>query len=166
MFYENGGGSALMVSWQAPGADWAHLGGDILTNAVGCGGMAVAAPAPPVTCDGNSLLFEAYVPGNTFAFTALADIGATVFDERWNSWDPLVQHRELEADIWYENDQAFVDEIPDFGEMDNFVMRWRGSLTVTTPGEYSFQTTSDDGSMVYIDRQLVVDNDGSREEKS
>ena len=38
--------------------------------------------------------------------------------------------------------------------------RWRGSIGLEVPGEYTFQTRSDDGSRLYIDRQLVVDNDG------
>ncbi len=33
-------------------------------------------------------------------------------------------------------------------------------LNVTTPGEYTFYTTSADGSKLYINEQLVVDNDG------
>lgn len=33
-------------------------------------------------------------------------------------------------------------------------------LEVTTPGEYTFFLNSDDGSKLYIDAQLVVDNDG------
>ena len=38
--------------------------------------------------------------------------------------------------------------------------RWRGSIGLEVPGEYTFQTRSDDGSMLYIDREIVVDNDG------
>jgi hypothetical protein len=161
VFFENGGGSALMVSWQMPGMDWAHLGGDILSNEIGCGGMAAEAPPPPETCDGNSLLFEAYAPGDSFAFTSLADIGDTVFDERWNGWDPLVQHRELEADIWYSTEEAFFEEIPEFEDRDRFVMRWRGTFTAPATGEYAWSTTSDDGSMLYINRELIVENDGN-----
>jgi hypothetical protein len=43
-----------------------------------------------------------------------------------------------------------------------FRARWYGYLTVLRPGVYTFSTTSDDGSSVTIDGQLVVDNGGIR----
>eukprot|EP01044_Picomonas_judraskeda_P021259 COSAG03_NODE_4958_length_1379_cov_1.595312_1_plen_95_part_10 len=84
-----------------------------------------------------------------------------MFDELWNGWDPIVQHRELEADIWYPNEESFFVEIPEFETRDQFVMRWRGTFTAPSTGEYTFSTTSDDGSMLYIDRELIVENDGN-----
>ncbi|MBE0625935.1 MAG: DUF4347 domain-containing protein [Burkholderiales bacterium] len=50
--------------------------------------------------------------------------------------------------------------------LDNFVVRFTNTLTITTGGSYTFTTGSDDGSMVYIDTAgngtytTVVDNDG------
>jgi hypothetical protein len=90
----------------------------------------------------------------------LASIEATVFDAVWNGWTPVVQHAEHTHDIWYSNDQAFIDEISDFSLSDNYVMRWRGQITIAQSGSYQFQTESDDGSMLYIDSRLVVSNDG------
>ncbi len=43
---------------------------------------------------------------------------------------------------------------------DNFAFRYRGYLSVEQQGTYTFYTTSDDGSRLYIDQKLVVDNDG------
>lgn len=43
---------------------------------------------------------------------------------------------------------------------DDFAFRFRGFLEVPEAGEYAFSTTSDDGSMLYVDGQRVVDNDG------
>ena len=43
---------------------------------------------------------------------------------------------------------------------DNFMVRWSGSLAVGKGGEHHFYTLSDDGSRLYIDDQLVVDNWG------
>lgn len=37
---------------------------------------------------------------------------------------------------------------------------YRGYISVNWPGLYTFETESDEGSRVYIDDQLVVDNDG------
>ncbi len=44
---------------------------------------------------------------------------------------------------------------------DGFGFRFRGEIEVPTDGEYTFYTTSDDGSWLYIYDQLVVDNGGS-----
>ncbi len=46
---------------------------------------------------------------------------------------------------------------------DEFSATWTGSFIVLRPGAYSFATISDDGSWVYIDGQLVVDNGGNHE---
>ncbi len=43
---------------------------------------------------------------------------------------------------------------------DNYAFRYRGYLSVEQQGTYTFYTTSDDGSRLYIDQKLVVDNDG------
>ncbi|UYZ62500.1 RICIN domain-containing protein [Hymenobacter weizhouensis] len=43
---------------------------------------------------------------------------------------------------------------------DNFGFRYTGFIQVPTDGQYTFYTTSDDGSRLYIGSQLVVDNDG------
>jgi|GEM_PF-2841424 len=51
---------------------------------------------------------------------------------------------------------------------DQFSLRFDGLIRVPAEGEYTFYTTSDDGSRLYIDGQLVVDNGGLHgpEEKS
>jgi hypothetical protein len=38
---------------------------------------------------------------------------------------------------------------------------WSGTIVVVREGTYTFATASDDGSWVYVDRQLVVDNSGN-----
>jgi hypothetical protein len=117
------------------------------------------------------LYFEAYVPGGNLGMAAndgtqyLSNLEATVFDDVWNGWTPAISHEEHDHEIWYSNDQAFVDEIPGFGEMDNYVMRWRGQITVAERGDYTFQTSSDDGSMLYINNNIVVSNDGDHGRK-
>ncbi|MBC7223749.1 MAG: glycosyltransferase family 39 protein, partial [Anaerolineae bacterium] len=42
-----------------------------------------------------------------------------------------------------------------------FSIEWRGKIRAPVTGLYTFGTSSDDGSYVYIDGQLVVDNGGS-----
>lgn len=43
----------------------------------------------------------------------------------------------------------------------NFYARWTGSLKIDKPGNYVFFLESDDGSRLYIDGKLIVDNPGS-----
>ncbi len=42
----------------------------------------------------------------------------------------------------------------------SFSVEWNGTIQIEKPGLYTFITESDDGSMLYIDNRLVVDNDG------
>jgi len=41
-----------------------------------------------------------------------------------------------------------------------FAIDYRGRFWIQKPGEYYFELTSDDGSRLYIDDRLVIDNDG------
>merc|ERR1711975_98584 len=43
---------------------------------------------------------------------------------------------------------------------DNWVAKFEGYLKITKSGTYRFYTNSDDGSFLYIDNHLVVNNDG------
>ena len=44
----------------------------------------------------------------------------------------------------------------------NMAALWTGTLNVTSPGMYTFSFASDDGSMIYVDGQMVVANDFSQ----
>jgi len=46
------------------------------------------------------------------------------------------------------------------GFRQDFVVRWSGHLRIATAGEIQFFTTSDDGSRLYINDKLIVDNSG------
>ncbi len=56
---------------------------------------------------------------------------------------------------------GFTLDIPGRRET-NFAVKYAGTLTVPNNGHYNFFTRSDDGSCLYIDSKLVVDNDGVR----
>eukprot|EP01047_Picozoa_sp_COSAG01_P022358 COSAG01_NODE_1326_length_10718_cov_11.125718_2_plen_156_part_00 len=147
----------MEVSWTpTPGGPLEPMKHTSLTNAIGCG----KPPPPPEPCDGQSLLFEAYVQPPNFDYSSLKKISKTVFNDKWNGWTPTVQHREIIADLYYANDAAFVQDIPEFKAMNNYVMRWRGTITVPKQGTYQFQTVSDDGSMLYLDEKVVVVSGG------
>lgn len=44
--------------------------------------------------------------------------------------------------------------------VENFAIRFRAELEINIPGVYVFELRSDDGSQLYINGSLVVDNDG------
>lgn len=46
------------------------------------------------------------------------------------------------------------------GRAEWFAIDYRGRFWIRTPGKYTFALTSDDGSRLYIDDQLLIDNDG------
>jgi hypothetical protein len=48
------------------------------------------------------------------------------------------------------------------GDTDNFAVRYTGTINVAAGGSYTFYTTSDDGSALYIDGVMVVNNDFSQ----
>lgn len=54
----------------------------------------------------------------------------------------------------------------DFGAEDNFVSHALAQLTVPEGGEHTFRLTSDDGSRLSIDGQVVVDHDGLHGEEA
>lgn len=47
-----------------------------------------------------------------------------------------------------------------------FAIRYTGSFFVETPGKWKFRISSDDGTKLYIDGKLVLDNDGQHPPKS
>lgn len=53
-----------------------------------------------------------------------------------------------------------VMDVPQRAQKDQFALRFSGMLSVPRAGKYTFFTTSDDGSRIYIDGQLVVNHDG------
>jgi len=53
-----------------------------------------------------------------------------------------------------------VMDVPQLAERDQFALRFTGLLQVPTSGRYTFSTTSDDGSRLYVGGRQVVQNDG------
>jgi len=48
-----------------------------------------------------------------------------------------------------------------FQKNDNFAVRWSGMLTIQKRGTYRFSLKSDDGSRMFLNRKLAINNDGT-----
>ena len=70
----------------------------------------------------------------------------------WNG-EPIYQEIDSEIEFHWSND----DEKPLFSP---FSAIWNGYIDIQTPGTYAFALSSDDGSWLYIDDTLVIDNGG------
>ncbi|MEK6235471.1 MAG: DUF1592 domain-containing protein, partial [Planctomycetales bacterium] len=51
-------------------------------------------------------------------------------------------------------------DLPIVKNRDAFALRFTGGLTIERPGVYTFYTSSDDGSRLFVDGREIVDNDG------
>lgn len=56
--------------------------------------------------------------------------------------------------------EQIVMNVPQRTQDDGFALRFTTMLSVPQTGKYTFTTTSDDGSRLYLNDQLIVDNDG------
>lgn len=53
-----------------------------------------------------------------------------------------------------------VMNVPQKTSDDQFALRFSGMIQIPTTGKYTFSISSDDGSRIYLDEKLLVDNDG------
>src|SRR5207249_11017936 len=61
---------------------------------------------------------------------------------------------------WTEGFPGVTDRFEWFG------IEYKGSFTVKKAGHYTFQISSDDGSKLFIDGKLIIDNDGLHSQSS
>ncbi|MCM3661119.1 DUF1080 domain-containing protein [Georgenia satyanarayanai] len=54
----------------------------------------------------------------------------------------------------------------DFGLSDNFITHALANLTVPETGNYGLRVTNDDGALVYLDDELIIENDGPQDSTS
>ena len=98
---------------------------------------------------GHGLIGQVYVPG--IVIERMPDFGALTPVYTFIGANLDVSIREYTKGFPTPEMQAVVE---------NFAVRFRGVLAVDTPGKYTFWLLSDDGSKLYIDDTLVIDNDG------
>ncbi|MET0911082.1 MAG: DUF4347 domain-containing protein, partial [Ilumatobacteraceae bacterium] len=99
------------------------------------------------------LISLAQVPGTTYEYWSAPPAGnnlATGF--------PTTAPNATGFLSGYDVDQAALNSGD--ADLNNFTLRFTSQFDVTTGGTYTFYSGSDDGSRVYIDGALVVNNDG------
>jgi len=149
-FYENGGGANLQVSTKAPGKGWVRLSKEVTR---------------PIYGMGAHLQVFHYTGGT------IGSWGSSIHADNWRpaqdrvaqskAAKPIVTHATFNKDMWYSNDNDFKKEIPKFNKNDKYVLRFRGAFYAKDAGRYTFRTRSDDGSRLWVNRKLVVNNDGN-----
>jgi hypothetical protein len=81
-------------------------------------------------------------------------------DEVWDGMTPTLHELAFELPIWFPSRFGAISGLSSSRARET-IMRWRGFLRVPSTGSYVFQTRSDDGSLLYLNNELVVDNDGN-----
>lgn len=73
--------------------------------------------------------------------------------------------RRIDRQVAFEHTSA---TFPGTEMSDHFYVRWTGKIRIARDGKYTFFTESDDGSRLWIDGKILVDNGGlhAMEEKS
>ena len=99
---------------------------------------------------GHGLIGQVYVPGITIE--RMPDFGNLTPIHTFIASNLDVPVREYTKGFPTPGMQTVVED---------FAVRFRGVLAIDTPGRYTFWLLSDDGSKLYIDDTLVIDNDGS-----
>jgi outer membrane protein OmpA-like peptidoglycan-associated protein len=76
-------------------------------------------------------------------------------------FDSLPSTGSIYADKWDIPSRSFTEGFPGVtGRFEWFSLTYQGSIYIPAPGSYGFRLSSDDGSQLFLDDSLVIDNDG------
>ncbi len=134
-FFERAGLDSLAVTWSGPGFAREQLHNAQLSLPEldsGSTGSGSGTTTSPV----NDSLMAEYFPG---IWTSLPD------------FDSLTPTRTVSVDNF---------ELPASGGVKFYGYRFTGQIDIVSGGSHTFYVASNDGTQLYIDGQLVVDNDG------
>ncbi len=84
--------------------------------------------------------------------------GTSIQDEVITTEGLTENFSRIDANIDYWNGSASYRWQPISGCGDNYTVEWTGYIWIAIAGEYGFGTISDDGSQVWIDGEMIVDN--------
>ena len=112
----------------------------------------VPAQAPIVAIQPTLAQFDGI--GDVTAEYFAIDAGAASLDQI--DFDGTILHREQVLEIKESGNGAFYPG----GPADDFAIQYTGEFFVSKSGNHTFHLTSDDGSRLFIDGEMVIDNDG------
>ncbi|TPG64577.1 FG-GAP-like repeat-containing protein [Hymenobacter nivis] len=135
-YFQNGGGNQLSVNYQGPGVSKQAIPGASLRYVPASFLRAPENPASTVA----GLRYQ-YYEASGANFTGLPDFAGLTPKQTGTA--PGFDAASLAQRSY------------------GYALRYSGYVTVPADGQYTFFTTSDDGSQLFIGSQLVVDNDGS-----
>jgi hypothetical protein len=92
---------------------------------------------------GHGLHVDFYVGKD---WSQLPNFGAMTPSQQWNAYEFAVDREQVLGLMQKGNDA--------------FALAFTGYLQIDKPGEYTFYSSSDDGSRLFVDGKLVVNNDG------
>ena len=151
------GGGGTRVGFDGPerqgsgiGTQFAHgtgaseVGLDV-SNSIGTGLGIFGTEVKP----GHGLVGQVYVPGG--AISRMPNFDRLV---------PVYTFVTANLDVPTRNYTAGFPTPKMQSVVENFAIRFRAELEINTPGLYTFEIYSDDGSQLYINGSLVVNNDG------
>ncbi len=135
-YFEKAGGQALQVSWSGPGFSRQEITDAIVRTEPTDPPAPTTGPVSPTTDTPSERIAYEYYEGSWNAlpdFSLLTPVATGMLDSF--SLEPALAE-------------------------DFFAIRYLAQIQVPADGSYTFYATSDDGSQIIIDDQLVVDNDG------
>lgn len=128
---------------------YGNSGADIINGGAGDDTIFGDSAVPRVTDPFNVEYFE--LPNGGGGIDNLAEAGFDAFGNNSNTPTAVLVRDTLDVNA-ISNENG--------GNGQTYAVRFETTLNVTTGGTYTFTTTSDDGSQLFVDGALVVDNDG------
>jgi outer membrane protein OmpA-like peptidoglycan-associated protein len=115
-------------------------------------------PAPAQSAFGSTQKTDVSMEGKIYFLPKTPENGGLT---RLKDFDGIPSQGSVYTDRFDIPDRSFTEGFP--GVTDRyewFSLDYQGSIYVPVAGAYTFRLSSDDGSMLYLDDALVVDNDG------
>lgn len=138
-YFENNGNERLYVSYKGPGVALQAIPESKLSTKAG-GSVATPAAVVPASVNGNGLNYSYFE--NTDSRS------------RWYRLPDFSKLKAVKAGT-VSNFSLAVSQ-----RSSHYALQFEGKIQVDRAGDYTFFTNSDDGSQLFIDGKLIVENDG------
>jgi len=118
-----------------------------------CNAQSASQEDPPVASFGTTVVMPAGLQGAVYHISAKT--------HRLPNFEKLKPRGSIYIDSLNIPPRAFTEGFPGVTKrIEWFAIDYTGRFWIDKPGSYSFNLLSDDGSKLYIDDQLIIDNDG------